>query len=219
MKARTRAAVLVILAAGAACRSTSPVPVRVEMPGISPFPSGSFTAVIVTNFRNDAPISGFDAGLELQAYLAAEIGSVFKGRVSRLTLPSDIAAGNAGPSFWKDAGAGRDRAVILTGSLSLASQLRKALKGQRVPRDRPFKAAARGLFERLHWTLCVDVFLISAASGEVLFQRTLREERDYSDIEKPAEFAFSELSARLRARLFPILLGTSTIEPRTLLVR
>jgi hypothetical protein len=219
VKARTLTAVLAILAAGAACRATAPVPVRVEMPGISPFPSGSLTAIIVTNFRNDALIPGFDAGLELQAYIAAEIGSVFKGSVSRLALSSDVAAGNAGPSFWRDAGAGRDRAVFLTGSLSFASQLRKALKGTRASLDRPFKAADRRLFERLHWTLRVDMFLISAASGEILFQKTFREERDYSDIEKPAEFAFSELSGRIRAKLLTVLLGSSTIEPRTLLVR
>jgi hypothetical protein len=61
--------------------------------------------------------------------------------------------------------------------------------------------------------------VLSAADGATLYQRRFEEDRDYIDLEKPAEFAFSELSARVRARLLPVLLGSSTLETRTLLVR
>jgi hypothetical protein len=67
--------------------------------------------------------------------------------------------------------------------------------------------------------MAVDVFLVSAATGEVLHRTNLREYRDYKELDKPVEFAFSDLSDRIRARLFPALLGTSTIERRALLRR
>ena len=55
------------LTAGAACRPAAPVLARVEMPGVSPFPSGSFAEIIVTDFLNETPLADLDASLELQA--------------------------------------------------------------------------------------------------------------------------------------------------------
>ena len=56
-------------------------------------------------------------------------------------------------------------------------------------------------------------------TGEALYQITFREERESIDLDKPAEFAFSELADRIRARLFPVLFGAPTIEARTTLRR
>ena len=52
-----------------------------------------------------------------------------------------------------------------------------------------------------------------------IYEKSFREDRDYIDLEKPAEFSFSDTSAAFRDRLFPALLGTSEIEKRTLLRR
>ncbi len=120
--------------------------------------------------------------------------------------------------FWKEAAAGRGGAVFLTGSVTLAGQVRKALD-KSAPKDGPFNVAKRGLVEQRRWTLSVDLFLVSAATGEVIHRTSLREDRDYLELDKPAEFAFSDLSLRLRDRLLPALLGTTTIERRALLRR
>ena len=101
------------------------------MPGVSPFPAGSFAEIVVTDFRNEAPLPDLDPGLELQSYLAAELRRAFEGTVSLRPLPADAAAS---PSFWRREAAGRDRAVFLTGSVRLESQVRKALQDKKRPR-------------------------------------------------------------------------------------
>ena len=61
--------------------------------------------------------------------------------------------------------------------------------------------------------------VISGESGETIFTRVFREDRDYIDLEKPADFAFSDTSAAFREHLFQSFLGTPTIEKRSLLRR
>lgn len=212
-------ALAIILAAAAACLPTSPVPVKVEMPGVSAFPPGLFSEIIVTVFRDDAPSPDFALGRELRDYLAAELGRSFKGTVSRMDLSRDGKAAADDPAFWKQAVAGRERAVFLAGSAGLVGQTRKALEKKSLPVDGPFNVDRRGLIEQRRWTLSVDLSVVSAATGEALYKKTFREERDYVDLDKPAEFAFAELADRIRARLFPALFGAPTIEARTLLRR
>ena len=212
-------ALAIVLAAAAACLSTSPVPVKVGMPGVSAFPPGLFSEIIVTDFRDDAPSPDFALGRELQGYLAAELGRSFKGTVSHMDLSRDGKAAADDPAFWKQAGAGRERAVFLTGSAGLVGQTRKALEKKKLPAVGPFNIDRRGLIEQRCWTLSVDLSVVSAATGEALYKITFREERDYIDLDKPAEFAFAELADRIRARFFPVLFGAPTIEERILLQR
>ncbi len=218
MKSRGSIIVAISLAA-AACFSPSPVPVKVEMPGVSVFPPGLFSEIIVTDFRDDVPSPDFAVGRELQGYLAAELGRSFKGTVSRLDLSRDGKAVADDPAFWKRTAGGREQAIFLAGSAGLVGQTRKALEKNKLPVDGPFNIDRRGLIEQRRWTLSFDISVISAATGETLYQTTFREERDYIDLEKPAEFAFAELAARVRDRLFPILFGAPTLEERTLLRR
>ena len=216
MTGRSVVVLAALLAASAGCRSASSVEVRVDMPGVPFFRAGTFAEIVVTDFRNELPLPDLDPGLELQSYLAAELRHAFKGMVSLRPLPAET---DLPPSFWREAAAGRDRVIFLTGAVRLASQVRKALQDKSVPVDGPFKLAGRGLIEHCRWTLTVDLVIISGENGEVLYRKTFRDDRDYIDLEKPADFAFSDLSARFRGRLFPLLLGASTIENRTLLRR
>jgi len=207
------------LTAAAACLPTSAIPVKVEMPGVSAFPPGLFNEIIVTDFRDDAPSPDFALGRELQGYLAAELGRSFKGKVSRLDPPRDGQAAADDPASWKQAAAGHEQAVFLTGSAGLVGQTRKALEKKKLPAVGPFNIDHRGLIEQRRWTLSVELSVVSAATGEALYKITFREERDYIDLDKPAEFAFAELADRIRARFFPVLFGAPSIEARTLLRR
>jgi hypothetical protein len=200
-------ALAVALAAGPACRSAQSVDVRIDMPGVSPFPAGSFGTVSVTDFREDEPVEGFAAGRSLRDYLAEEIDRAFEGPVTRTESASEALA------------AGAKHCLVVTGSVRLATEVRKALDSKRPPVEGPFRSAERGLIEVRRWTMTTDIFILDGTDGTTLLSRAYREERDYTDLEKPAEFAFSELSARVRARLLPVLLGTATIEKRTLIVR
>jgi len=65
----------------------------------------------------------------------------------------------------------------------------------------------------------VDLSVVSGESGETIYERSFREDRDYIDLEKSPEFAFSDMSAAFRDRLFPALLASPEIEKRILLRR
>jgi hypothetical protein len=208
-----------VLLTAASCLSRPPVPVQVEMPGIPVLPPGLFSEFVVTDFRDDAPSPDFALGRELQGYFAAELGRAFKGKVSRMELSRDGQAAAVGPEFWKQAGAGRGQAAFLTGSAKLVGQTRKALEKKKLPVDGPFNVDHRGLIEQRRWTLSVDLSVVSAETGATLYTKTFREERDYIDLDTPAEFAFAELADRIRARLFPALFGAPTVEERALLRR
>lgn len=203
------AALVLALASSAlvACRSVVPVEVRIEIAGVAAIPPGSFDEIVVTDFVAAAPLADLAVGRELRDDLATEIRRAFRGPV--------MTAGSADEALSRP----RERAIVIAGSVTLAGEVRKALDKSRVPLDGPFKTAGRGLVELRHWTLTVDLAVRSAADGATLFRRAFREERDYIDLEKPADFAFSELAERVRARLLPLLLGTATRESRTLLGR
>lgn len=198
-------ALVLALAAVPACRSSVSLDVLVDLPGVTPFAPGSFDAIVVTDFREESPFDGFPAGRALRDYLAEEIDLAFRGPVSR----ADSAA----------AALGNPRALVLAGSVLLTTEVRKALRGKRAPVEGPFKNTEPSLVEVRRWTLDADVSILSGADGSTLWRKDYREECDYEDLEKPSDFAFSVLAARVRARLLPSLLGRTTLETRTLLFR
>jgi len=219
VKTRIMALLAVVAAAGAACSPSPALPIRIDLPGVTVLPAGSFRQIVVANFRDEAPSPEFALGRELQEFLVKEMSRSFDGKVSRMTVPWENSISLDDPAFWRQAAAGRESAVVLTGTAGLVGQVRKALNKKALPIDGPFKITGRAFLEYKHYTLAVDVAVISAATGEPLFRKSFREEKDYIDLEKPHDFAFSELADRVRTRLFPVLLGTPTAEERTLLRR
>ncbi|HSA95748.1 MAG TPA: hypothetical protein VLJ16_06845 [Acidobacteriota bacterium] len=195
------------LAAASACGTAGPVEVRVSMPGITALPAGSFGEVIVTDFREISPPADLPVGRGLRDVLAEAIDRAFDGPVRRLATPQDALA------------AGGERTVVLAGEVALTTEVRKALNRQNVPLDSPFRTEGRGLIEVRRWTMTLELSVLAAPTGATLYRREFREEHDYVDLEKPADFAFSELSERIRAKLLPLLLGSPTLEARTLLGR
>jgi hypothetical protein len=196
-----------LLAVAAACRSLAPVALSVEIPGVSRLAPGSFDEIIVAKFLDEAPSPDIEAGREFQAFLVDGLARAFRGPVTAAAGPPNTAA------------AGHERAILLTGSVRLAGEVRKALQVKNVPFDSPFKTAHRGLLEHRHWYFRVDLTVVSVPTGATLHRQTFQEERDYIELDKPADFALAELSDRVGAKLFPILLGKPTFEPRTLLKR
>jgi len=219
VKTRLTLLLAVVAAGGAACTSSPALPIRIYLPGVTALPAGSFRQIIVADFRDDSPSPGFALGRELQELLVKEMSRSFDGTVSRMTVPWDNSISLDDPAFWRQAAAGSDSAVVLTGAAGLVGQVRKALNKKALPVDGPFKVTDRAFLEYKHYALAVDVAVISGATGEPLFRKSFREEKDYIDLEKPHDFAFSDLADRVRTRLFPVLLGTPTAEERTLLRR
>jgi hypothetical protein len=222
MKARRvvrLAAVLAVVFATSACRSTGPLDVHLSVPGVSPFEAGSVQAIIVTGFRDEAPLKDFQAGAALGEALETGLRSGTKGRLERVVRANVPAvAGTDEPAVWKALGAAEEPGTVyLAGSVRLTGEIRKALDRNAVA-DGPFDLVGR-LLARRRWRLAVEIYVISATTGETLYHETCREYQDYNELDKAAEFALSELSERVVDRLKEVLAASPTIEVRTLLRR
>jgi len=213
------AATLAVGVAGAGCRSTDPLDVHVSLPGVSPFAPGAFQSIIITAFRDEAPLPNFETGPAFEEALEVGLKSGTKGQVERVVRARVPAvAGSDEPPVWRALGAAEQPGTIyLAGSVRMSGDIRKALD-RNVITEGPFDLVGRLLAKR-RWRLTVELYVISAATGETLHHETWREDQDYSELDKAAEFAFSELSARVLDQLKEVLFASPTIEVRTLLRR
>jgi hypothetical protein len=213
------AGALAVGLAGAGCRSTDPLDVYVSLPGVSPFAPGTFRAIIIASFRDEAPLPDFEAGSALEEALEVGLKSGTKGQVERVTRAKVPAvAGRDEAPVWKALGAAEEPGTIyLAGSIRMSGDIRKAID-RNVIAEGPFDLVGRLLAKR-RWRLTVEVYVISAATGEALHHQTWSEYEDYNELDKAAEFAFSELSARVLDQLKAILFASPAIEVRTLLRR
>jgi hypothetical protein len=205
--------------AGGGCGSTGPVDVLLSVPGVSPFKAAAFKTVLIARFKDEAPIEGIQTGPALEEALEAGLLAGPKGRlerVARVDVPP--VAGLDGPEAWRAAGAAEaPGTVYLAGSVKMSSDIRKALDRNALA-DGPFDLAARLLSKR-RWRFAVDLYVISAATGETLHHQSWSEYQDYDELDKTAEFAFSDLSARVMDKIKEALFASPTIEVRTLLRR
>jgi hypothetical protein len=213
------AAALAAVMAVAGCRSLGPVDVRVSLPGVSPFERGAFTAIVITGLRDEAPFEEFQPGPAFEEALQAGLRRELRGKVDRVGRAQVRAiAGSDGAEVWKAAGAAEEPGTVyLAGSLRMTSDVRKALDKKALA-DGPFDLVGRLLAKR-RWRLEAEIYVISAATGETLHHQVCDEFQDYAELDKPAEFAFSELSDRVLVRLYQVLCAKPSLEVRTLLQR
>jgi len=213
------AVLLAAAAAAAACAAMGTVDVRMSMPGVSPFTPGTFSKIIIANFRDEAALAEFAPAPAFEEALETMLGRALKergGRVVRARV--EAVAGRDEPAVWKTAGAGEDPGTVyIAGSVRLSGDILKALD-KSVPVEGPFDLVRR-LIAKRRWQLDIELYVISAATGEALDHQTFSEFQDYGELDKEAEFGFSELSDRIMGRMSQSLLGTPTIEVRTLLRR
>jgi hypothetical protein len=217
--ARAVVAGAVLIMAAAACRSTAPLDVHTSLPGVSPFAPGTFSTIVVTRFRDDAPPPDFAPGPAFEEVLANGLRRELKNTGGLVDRDSDEALARvADPAAWKAAGEGKSPgAAFLVGSVLLSAKTLKAIDKKALS-DGPFDLVRR-LIAKRRWTLEAEISVVSAATGETLYHETFRESQDYGELDKTAEFAFSELADRILGRVSQALLGRPTIEVRTLFQR
>ncbi|HYA48098.1 MAG TPA: hypothetical protein VEG35_00240, partial [Burkholderiales bacterium] len=137
----------------------------------------------------------------------AAMRDAFKGTVSRRPGFPAPDAPVLEPGFWRSAGVAAPPAVFLFGTAALSEQAQKALLEADLPKDGPFKLEGHGLAERKRFVLTMDLALIDAASGEVIWKTQLKETRVSPYIVETPEFGLIELLPTVRARLLPMLFG------------
>ena len=179
-----------------------------------------FREIVLSDFWQEKAVTDFDLNSALLEYWRDEIEHPFAGRVTKAALPWEDARTGANPAFWKQAlpdAAGR---LVLTGTAQFARENRKALVAgdRRELDDGPF-APVKPWQDRRVYTLKLEVDLIRADSGEILFRKEFAETADSDNPKAPAEFAFYGLLRTIRAKLFRSLFGAERAQERFLLSR
>lgn len=193
--------------------------VKVEIPSASTLRLAADHDLLLAGFLVDKTPAGFDLGAELGNYLTAELGNKLPGRVNRVTpawpgeaLPEDKA-------FWSGLGGGRAGALILAGRTGYVQEVRKTISDVEGPSDGPWETVKPSLAERRIFTLTIDLVLVRASDGEIVYRREFKETRTTNNVKLPAEYAFFELANRFKTKFFGNVLGDERLQDRILLTR
>ena len=221
------AALAPAILAGAACTSEmSAQKVRIEVPSIPLIKSGETAEIVLVPFRMDKEVPEFDLNRDLNDYLEDQLKTKFKGRITTkvVTWPAPTGQGKAGDGtadagFWKKASLGTAGTIVLTGKAAFSQEARKALLSTEKRRfEGPFEPEKKWA-ERRTYDLKLDLVLLKADTGEILFQSTYQDTINYENMRQPPAFAFHDLLDRIRPRLLRALFGTDKIQDRFLLLK
>jgi len=203
-----------------ACVSESARKVKLQIPGPSPINLAEYAEVAITNFRVEEERPAFDISHELVDDLAFELGREYKGNVTIRTVAWDRDGLLEDKAFWKDLGAGAEKALFLTGGVRYTQEVRKAMiDGDMKEIDGPFKTVKKGLVERRIFNLVLDLCLIRAGSGEIVFRKEYKETRTFPNPNQPFSFAFYELLPRIKKKFFRTILGEERGQERYLILK
>ena len=194
--------------------------VMLDLPAAPAVDLKPFREIVLSDFWQEKPVTDFDLDAALLEYWRDEIEHPFAGRVTKAAIPWEDARTGANPAFWKRAlpdAAGR---LVLTGTAQFTRENRKALVAgdRRELDDGPF-APIKPWQDRKVYTLKLEVDLIRADSGEILFRKEFAETADSDNPNAPAEFAFYGLLRTIRGKLFRSLFGAERAQERFLLSR
>lgn len=203
-----------------ACGSENARKVKLQIPGPSPINLAEYGEVVITNFRVEKETPDLEINKELVDVLESELGRGYKGKVALRTIAWDRDELLEDKAFWKELGAGSEKTLFLTGGVRYTQEVRKAMiDGDMKEIDGPFKPAHTGLAERRVFNLVLDLCLIRADSGEIVFRNEYKETRTFSNPNQPFSFAFYELLPRIRKKFFRTLLGEERGQERYLILK
>jgi hypothetical protein len=85
--------------------------------------------------------------------------------------------------------------------------------------DGPFKTINKGLAERRIFNLVLDLCLIRADTGEIVFRKEYKETRTFPNPNQPFSFAFFELLPRIKKKFFRTILAEERGQERYLILK
>jgi hypothetical protein len=214
---KNKAALVLALFVFSSCASESYYKLRVELPAKTNLNLSQFNEIVITNFLVKKETKDVNLSKEIVNYFSFELGQAFKGKVLAAEVSLKDEALFKNEDFWKNLYPERKNIILLTGSAQYSEEVRKAVLETRKSRfETPF-APEKALSERRFYTLNLDLYLIDAGSGKVLYKRTFNESKGYDNPRQTAYFAFFDLIQGVKGKLFPNILGDTKIQERYLL--
>jgi hypothetical protein len=152
-------------------------------------------------------------------YFKEELRLQFKGKLSTKNITWENAEAAKNKDFWKQIPVESKETIFLTGKVQFTQEVRKALLEKGIKNlDGPF-APPKAWAERKNYALKLDIYLIRADSGEILFQKDFQESMNYESQKQTTAFAFYDLMQRIKTKFLRALLGSEKTQDRYLLLK
>ncbi len=199
------------------CSSGEHLNLRIELPRKPPIPLENYDSFIVTNFMIKGEAQDFDMNKELTDFFSAE----FEQELEKKILSEEISFKNEdmfqNQKYWQDLFPDQKGSLLFTGKLEYTQEIRKAIKSlQKRQFETPFPEESR-IDSRKFYSLDLQIYIIAAQTGEVLYERNFKESKTYKNPNQTAHFAFVDIIQSVRDKLFRQLLGEEQVQQRYLI--
>lgn len=199
------------------CNAGEEVKLRIELPRKTPIPLDNFDEFIVTNFMIEGEAQDFDMNKELTDFFSAELDQNLEKNISSKEISFDTEDIFQNNEFWRTLFPGQSRALLFTGKMEYTQEIRKAIRSvQKRQFETPFPEESR-IDSRKFYSLDLQIFIIEARTGEILYKRNFKESKTYRNPNQTAHFAFIDIIQSVRDKLFRQILGEEQIQQRYLI--
>jgi hypothetical protein len=199
------------------CASLYNLKVNVELPGISTLNLDQFREVVISDFLVEKATKDFDINRELVDLFSVDLSKHFPGKVTSKDISWEEKDVFQQEDFWKNLLPDPEEALILTGTVRYSEEIRKAILEDYSEGTGGFYAKEKGIAQRKFYTLILQLYLIKAKTGEILYTRDFKESRGYKNPKQTANFAFFDLMETVRRKFVRNVLGEEKLEQRYLI--
>jgi len=217
MKKKINLVFLLALVLHFSCASLNYLKLDVELPGIATLNLDQFKEIIISDFLVEKETAGFDINQELVDFFSVELSRHFKGKIATKDISWEEKNIFQQEDFWKTLLPDPEEVLILTGSVQYSEEIRKAILEEYSGQTEGFYPTEKGLAQRKFYTLTLNLCLIEAETGEMLYTRDFKESRGYKNPKQTANFAFFDLLETVREKFFRNVLGEEKLEQRYLI--
>jgi len=201
----------------ASCATSEHFKLRIELPRKTAFSSDPYEEIVITDFIISEERKDFDLNKDLKEYFQPELEQNFKKKVSLENIALEQVDIFKDEEFWKNLPRDLKKAIYFTGSAQYSSETRKSLlRTERRRHEDPFQSQPR-LAQRNFYTLQIELFLIDAGSGKILYQRKFKETKSFKNPNQTSHFAFFDLVSQVKDKLFRNIFGTVQLQERYLI--
>jgi hypothetical protein len=199
------------------CGSGEHFNLRIELPRKPPIPLENYDAFIVTNFMINGDDQDFDMNKELTDFFSAEFEQELEKKITSEEISFQDEDVFQDQEFWQTLYPEQRGILLFTGKLEYTQEIRKAIKSlQKRQFETPFPKESR-IDARKFYSLDLQLYIIAAQTGEVLYERNFKESKTYKNPNQTAHFAFIDIIQSVRDKLFRQLLGEEQIQQRYLI--
>jgi len=188
------------------CTSFNYWKVNVELSGVATLNLDQFEEVVISNFLVKKETKDFDLNQELIDFFSAELSKHFKGDITTREISWEEKEVFQQEEFWKNLWPESEESLVLTGSVEYSEETRKAILSS-YSREQGFSSDEKGIAERKFYTLILNLYLIEAKTGAILYQTDLEESKGYKNPKQTAIFAFFELMDGVKEKFLRKVLG------------